>query len=67
MAVPKAIMVAALALGFARAAAELGLPTNDSFAGFSNFDVGAPYADELRERAVAAGPAAHRHVPSGPP
>ena len=66
VAVPKAIMVGALALGFARAARKSRLPTNDSFAGFSNFDVGTPYATELRERAVAAGPAAHRHVPSRP-
>lgn len=48
VAVPKAISVGALALGFARAAQEARLSVNDSFAGFSNFDVSAPYADELR-------------------
>jgi chitin disaccharide deacetylase len=47
-AVPKAIMVGALAFGFARAAQRKRLPVNDSFAGFSNFDVREPYADELQ-------------------
>ena len=60
------LSVAALALGFADAARRRGLPINDSFAGFSDFDVSAPYADELQQRAAAAGPAAPRHVPSGP-
>ena len=38
---PKAMSVAALALGFAGAARRRGLPVNDSFAGFSDFDVSA--------------------------
>ena len=33
--------------GFAHAAGRRGLPVNDSFAGFSDFDVSSPYADEL--------------------
>jgi predicted glycoside hydrolase/deacetylase ChbG (UPF0249 family) len=51
MAVPKALVVAALAVGFARSARRLGLPLNDSFAGFSNFDTRMPFAEEL-ERAL---------------
>jgi predicted glycoside hydrolase/deacetylase ChbG (UPF0249 family) len=52
MAVPKAITVGALALGFAHAAQKAGLPVNDSFAGFSTFDLTSPYAAEL-ERALS--------------
>ena len=47
MAAPKALMIARWRSGFARAARERGLPINDSFAGFSDFDVRRPYADEL--------------------
>ncbi len=47
IAASKALPVWALALGFARAARRHGLPINDSFAGFSNFDVKQPYAEEL--------------------
>ncbi len=59
VAVPKAIMVAALALGFARAARKSHLPTNDSFAGFSNFDVGTPYTTELESALSQPG---RRHI-----
>ncbi len=44
----KAMLIAMLAAGFARAAARRGLPVNDSFAGFSDFDASTPYADELK-------------------
>jgi predicted glycoside hydrolase/deacetylase ChbG (UPF0249 family) len=44
----KAISVRLLASGFARAARRRGLPVNDSFAGFSDFRTGTPYADELK-------------------
>jgi predicted glycoside hydrolase/deacetylase ChbG (UPF0249 family) len=46
-ALSKALPVRALALGFAGAARRRGLPVNDSFAGFSHFDVAQPYAEEL--------------------
>ncbi len=59
LAVPKAVAVAALAAGFARAARELRLPTNDSFSGFSNFDVGEPYASELQSALLQPG---RRHL-----
>lgn len=48
IAVPKAIFVRTLALGFASALKRAQLPTNDSFAGFSNFDLSKPYAKELQ-------------------
>jgi predicted glycoside hydrolase/deacetylase ChbG (UPF0249 family) len=48
VATTKAVSVGALAFGFARAARRRGLPVNDTFAGFSDFDVKVPYADELR-------------------
>jgi chitin disaccharide deacetylase len=47
VAVPKSFALSALALGFARAAGNLHVPINDSFAGVSNFDVDVPYANEL--------------------
>jgi hypothetical protein len=50
---------AALALGFADAARRRGLPVNDSFAGFSDFDVKVPYADELRSALLQPG---RRHL-----
>lgn len=59
VAVPKAMSVSALALGFARSARRRGLPVNDSFAGFSNFDETAPYADELRGALLQPG---RRHL-----
>jgi predicted glycoside hydrolase/deacetylase ChbG (UPF0249 family) len=45
----KAATVALLGLGFAQAVRSAGLPANDSFAGFSRFDVKAPYEPELRD------------------
>jgi len=47
VAVSKAMLVAALALGFARAARRFGLPVNDTFAGFSNFADSVPFTEEL--------------------
>ena len=49
VAAPKALAVAALAIGFGRAARKRGLHTNDSFAGFSPFDEREPYAAELEQ------------------
>ena len=45
----KAATVSLLALGFAKAVRNAGLPANDSFAGFSRFDVNEPYERELRD------------------
>jgi predicted glycoside hydrolase/deacetylase ChbG (UPF0249 family) len=59
VAVPKAVAAGALALGFGRAARNLRLPINDSFAGFSNFDVGEPYANELQSALSEPG---RRHI-----
>jgi hypothetical protein len=59
VAVPKAMSVAALALGFAHAARRRGLPVNDGFAGFSDFDETAPYADELHSALLQPG---RRHL-----
>jgi len=59
VAAPKAALVAALALGFAQAARRHGLPLNDSFSGFSDFDVDQPYAEELRSTFLLAG---QRHI-----
>jgi predicted glycoside hydrolase/deacetylase ChbG (UPF0249 family) len=59
LAVTKAVSVAALAVGFAQAARRRGLPVNDTFAGFSDFDVRAAYADELRSALLQSG---RRHL-----
>jgi predicted glycoside hydrolase/deacetylase ChbG (UPF0249 family) len=59
VAVPKAVVVAALALGFGAAAQSLCLPVNDSFAGFSEFDLDKPYADEFSAALLQAG---QRHI-----
>jgi predicted glycoside hydrolase/deacetylase ChbG (UPF0249 family) len=55
----KAAAVALLGLGFAGAVSRAGLPANDSFAGFSRFDVKKPYAVELRDALRASG---RRHI-----
>ena len=55
----KAAAVAALALGFGAGARQRGLPTNEGFSGFSNFDVKEPYAQELERALVEPGP---RHI-----
>ena len=52
--------------GFAQAARKRGLPTNDSFAGFSRFDEREPYAEELEQALRRPGRRHHRHVPPGP-
>jgi predicted glycoside hydrolase/deacetylase ChbG (UPF0249 family) len=55
----KAMSVAMMASGFARATARRGLPANDSFAGFSDFDVSTPFADELKRALYQPG---RRHL-----
>jgi predicted glycoside hydrolase/deacetylase ChbG (UPF0249 family) len=52
----KALGVAALAHGFAEAAQARGIPTNQGFSGFSAFDVGEPYAQELARVLREPGP-----------
>jgi chitin disaccharide deacetylase len=59
LAVPKAIAVSLLATGFARAARRRGLPSSDGFAGFSDFDLRRPYAEEL---ACALQSPGRRHI-----
>jgi hypothetical protein len=58
-AAPKAFVVAALALGFGRAARRAGLPVNDGFSGFSQFDADVPFADELKSALLHLG---SRHI-----
>ncbi len=55
----KAITVAALAIGFHGAVRSRGLRTNDSFAGFSDFNVDQPYAEELERALLQPG---ERHI-----
>jgi chitin disaccharide deacetylase len=55
----KAKAVAALAYGFGAGARRNGIPTNAGFSGFSAFDVGEPYADELERAMRQPGP---RHI-----
>jgi predicted glycoside hydrolase/deacetylase ChbG (UPF0249 family) len=55
----KAMAVAALALQFGAQARRLGLPTNQGFSGFSDFDVHQPYAQELAQALIEPGP---RHI-----
>ena len=57
--VAKAVGVSALALGFARAARRHALPTNQGFSGFSRYDVGEPYAEELASALIEPG---SRHI-----
>ena len=59
VAVPKALMVAALSRGFAADVEAAGLSTNVGFAGFSDFDVRKPYGAELARCFAQAGP---RHL-----
>jgi len=59
LAVPKALLVAALAVGFAGAARRLGLPANDTFSGFSNFEDSVPFAEELTKALSRPG---RRHI-----
>jgi predicted glycoside hydrolase/deacetylase ChbG (UPF0249 family) len=59
MAATKALLVKALALGFGDSAHARGLRTNDSFAGFSHFDVRAPFQREL---SAALTTRARRHL-----
>jgi predicted glycoside hydrolase/deacetylase ChbG (UPF0249 family) len=59
VAVPKSLLVTALAMGFASTAQRLGLPVNDTFAGFSNFDERVPFAEELQKAMWRPG---RRHI-----
>ena len=59
LAVPKAIAVALLAAGFARAIGRRGLPSNDGFAGFSDFDPRRSYREELSRAFEVPG---RRHI-----
>lgn len=59
VATAKAILIAALSSGMERAARGRGLRTNDTFSGFSSFDEGTPYADELEKALSAPG---QRHI-----
>jgi predicted glycoside hydrolase/deacetylase ChbG (UPF0249 family) len=58
-AAPKAALVAALAAGFGPAAERFGIPSNDTFAGFSDFSPQTPYAEEFARALLQAGP---RHI-----
>jgi predicted glycoside hydrolase/deacetylase ChbG (UPF0249 family) len=55
----KAIGVSLLARGLARAAKRRGLPSNDTFAGFSDFNPARPYGDELARAFLRPG---RRHL-----
>jgi predicted glycoside hydrolase/deacetylase ChbG (UPF0249 family) len=55
----KAMAVAALALRFGAGARRRGIPTNRGFSGFSRFEVGVPYAEELAGALREPGP---RHI-----
>jgi predicted glycoside hydrolase/deacetylase ChbG (UPF0249 family) len=58
-AVPKAAVVRLLGVGFAPLARRCGLPINDSFAGFSDFDPNRHYAAELKSALLRPG---RRHI-----
>jgi chitin disaccharide deacetylase len=51
----KAAIVGALALRFAAGARRMGLPTNEGFSGFSDFDLRKPYAQELSDALARTG------------
>jgi len=55
----KATIVGTLALRFDAGARRVGLPTNEGFSGFSDFDLGKPYAQELADALTRTGP---RHI-----
>lgn len=54
-AAPKALVLAGLARGFGRAARRAGFPTNDGFAGVSDFAADATAADFVAARSVPGG------------
>lgn len=56
VAVPKALMIAAVAAGFGRSARRLGFPTNRGFSGFSRFDAQVPDGRELQRFFIRPGP-----------
>jgi hypothetical protein len=51
----KALTVRTLALGFGQAARRYGLPVNRGFSGFSRFDLGESYAQELADALARPG------------
>ncbi len=53
------MIVGTLALRFDAGARRVGLPTNEGFSGFSDFDLGKPYAQELADALTRPGP---RHI-----
>lgn len=53
LSVRKALIVHTFAKGFGEMAKARGLTVNQGFSGFSDFDLGQPYADELRRAFVA--------------
>jgi hypothetical protein len=55
----KALAVAALSQQFGASARKLGVPTNQGFSGFSDFDVNQPYIQELERALIEPGP---RHI-----
>jgi chitin disaccharide deacetylase len=55
----KALAVAALSRQFGASARKLGVPTNQGFSGFSDFDVNQPYSQELERALIEPGP---RHI-----
>lgn len=57
--IKKALIVTWLARGFARAAAARGFPTNEGFAGFSDFDANRDYAADFARYLIAPG---RRHL-----
>jgi chitin disaccharide deacetylase len=52
---PKAMTVAALSAGFGRRLSRAGLPSNDTFGGFSDFEAGTDYRVELTAAFKRAG------------
>ena len=59
IAVPKALIVCGLAVGFRAAAQRAQVPINDTFSGYSAFDAKIPYAEELQHSFSLAG---RRHI-----
>lgn len=57
VAVGKALTIAALALGFRRAALRRGIPVNRGFSGVAPFDPGRDFAEDLQRFLLKPGPA----------
>lgn len=56
VAVPRALLIAALGRGFSRAGRRAGVPGNDAFAGVRNFHGEKPFSDLMRAWLMAAPP-----------